>query len=276
MEHGKVIEMIKKDFEKIGYKVSWTLVKASDYGVPQNRERVIIFGNRIGLDTNLDIKKTFNAKSVKDIIGDLSDVWVSNNPIKLGNKTIYNHIAATNVHDKFWARKNSPKQEDICDYLKYWKKKTGLSTEQIDKIFGYAYTAGHWFRKDNNSGSIPQPDDWWKLKDILKFDNKYDKQVTELELKDIKFEQSLRITNWETPSDTITATSPEIHVNKKRRLSVRECARIQTFPDDFIFTGTLNSMYRQIGNAVPPMLAKVLADFIKSKLDKYNKNKNKK
>lgn len=273
MEHGKVIEMIKKDFEKIGYKVSWTLVKASDYGVPQNRERVIIFGNRIGLDTNLDIKKTFNAKSVKDIIGDLSDVWVSNNPIKLGNKTIYNHIAATNVHDKFWARKNSPKQEDICDYLKYWKKKAGLSTEQIDKIFGYAYTAGHWFRKDNNSGSIPQPDDWWKLKDILKFDNKYDKQVTELELKDIKFEQSLRITNWETPSDTITATSPEIHVNKKRRLSVRECARIQTFPDDFIFTGTLNSMYRQIGNAVPPMLAKVLADFIKSKLDKYNKNK---
>ena len=57
MEHGKIIEMIKKDFEKIGYSVSWTLVKASDYGVPQNRERVIIFGNRIGLNTTLDIKK---------------------------------------------------------------------------------------------------------------------------------------------------------------------------------------------------------------------------
>ena len=57
MEKGKVIEMIKSDFESIGYNVGWTLVKASDYGVPQNRERVIIFGNRIGLDTTLKIKK---------------------------------------------------------------------------------------------------------------------------------------------------------------------------------------------------------------------------
>ena len=73
------------------------------------------------------------------MIGDLADVWVSNNPIKVGEKTIYNHIAATNVHDTFWGRKNSPKQEEICDYLKEWKKKSGFSTEQIDKLFGYAY-----------------------------------------------------------------------------------------------------------------------------------------
>ena len=73
--------------------------------------------------------------------------------------------------------------------------------------------------------------------------------------KEIKFEQSLRITNWDRPSDTITATSPEIHVNKKRRLSVRECAILQTFPLDYEFTGSLNKMYTQIGNAVPVKLA---------------------
>ncbi len=271
MEKGKVIEMIKKDFEELGYDVSWTLVMASDYGVPQNRERVIIYGNRIGADTTLDIEKTFDAKTVAEVIGHLSDVHISNNPINLNGKTIYNHIASTNVHDTFWGRKNPPKQEDICDYLKEWKAKSGLSTEKIDKIFGYSYTAGHWFRKDNNSGSIPQPDDWWKLKEILGFDDKYDKQVTELVLKDIKFEQSLRITNWDRPSDTITATSPEIHVNKKRRLSARECAILQSFPDDFIFHGSMNSMYRQIGNAVPPLLAKKLALFVKSKLDENAK-----
>ncbi len=267
MEKGKVIEMIKKDFEELGYEVSWTLVMASDYGVPQNRERVIIYGNRIGADTTLGIKKTFNAKSVAEVIGHLADVNISNNPINVNGQIVYNHIASTNVHDTFWGRKNPPKQEDICDYLKEWKVKSKLSTEKIDKIFGYAHTAGHWFRKDNNSGSIPQPHDWWKLKEILGFDDKYDKQVTELELKDIKFEQSLRITNWDKPSDTITATSPEIHVNKKRRLSARECAIIQTFPDDFIFHGNMHSMYRQIGNAVPPMLAKKIALFVKSKLD---------
>ena len=93
------------------------------------------------------------------------------------------------------------------------------------------------------------------LKKLLKFDEKYDKQVTELEEKTIVFEQSLRINNWEEPSDTITATGPEIHPNRKRRMSVRECAILQTFPDDFVFEGAIGSMYKQIGNAVPVDLA---------------------
>lgn len=50
MEHGKVIEMIKKDFESIGYKVDARLLNAAEYGVPQARERVVIIGNRLGLD----------------------------------------------------------------------------------------------------------------------------------------------------------------------------------------------------------------------------------
>jgi len=47
--------------------------------------------------------------------------------------------------------------------------------------------------------------------------------------------------------------------SKYRRLSIRECARIQTFPDDFAFCGSLNSQYVQIGNAVPPLLSKCIA-----------------
>jgi len=48
-------------------------------------------------------------------------------------------------------------------------------------------------------------------------------------------------------------------ISEYRRLSVRECARIQTFSDDFVFCGSLNSKYKQIGNAVPPLLAEVIA-----------------
>ena len=59
------------------------------------------------------------------------------------------------------------------------------------------------------------------IEKILGFDDKYDDQVTTMIEKEIKFEQSLRITNWDRPSDTITATSPEIHINKERRLSAR-------------------------------------------------------
>ena len=277
MEKGAVIDMIVKDFEKIGYKVDYRLLTASDYGVPQHRQRVFIIGNRIGKQnpfpkiTHGLKNDLFNPKlepyvSTKEAIGHLARVRTRDNPFIHKNVKIFNHVARMNVSDKFWGRKHKVNQFDICDYLKKWREGSGWSTKKIDEHFGYAHTAGHWFRKDNNSGSIPNPDDWRELKKLLKFDDKYDKQVTELEEKTIVFEQSLRISNWEEPSDTITATGPEIHPNKKRRLSVRECAILQTFPDDFIFHGAIGSMYKQIGNAVAVDLAYQIAKLIKKNL----------
>lgn len=286
MEKGKVIEMIKKDFESLGYKVDARLLNAAEYGVPQARERVVIIGNRLGLDNPypkathwVDSKKYDTKKGLKDpitveeTIGFLSNVPLSNNPITLNDgRIIYNHMAATNVYDKFWGRKYDVNQHDICDYLKEWRDKSGYTTKKVDDHFGYKYTAGHWFRKDNNSGSIPKPSDWWELKKILGFDDKYDKKVTTMIEKEIKFEQSLRITNWNRPSDTITATSPEIHINKERRLSARECAMIQTFPMDYVFEGSLNLVYRQIGNAVPVKLAEQISKGIYDLLIEYEKD----
>ena len=277
MEKGAVIDMIVKDFEKIGYKVDYRLLTASDYGVPQHRQRVFIIGNRIGKQNTfpkitLGLKNDlFNPKlepyvSTKEAIGHLARVRTRDNPFIHKNVKIFNHVARMNVSDKFWGRKHKVNQFDICDYLKKWREGSGWSTKKIDEHFGYAHTAGHWFRKDNNSGSIPNPDDWRELKKLLKFDDKYDKQVMELEEKTIVFEQSLRISNWEEPSDTITATGPEIHPNKKRRLSVRECAILQTFPDDFVFHGAIGSMYKQIGNAVAVDLAYQIAKLIKKSL----------
>lgn len=287
MEKGKVIEMIKRDFEDLGYKVDYKILNAADYGVPQARERVIIIGNRLNLEniypepTHANFKQNidlFNFDevaitsdllphvTVKEAIGHLSDVRLRDESFTLDGKIIYNHIASEKVNDKFWARKYPVDQAEICDYLKEWKNKAKMTVPSIDRHFGYKHTAGHWFRKDNKSGSIPKPEDWWELKKLLGFDDKFDKAVTEFEKREIKFEQSLRITNWDRPSDTITATQPEIHVNKKRRLSVRECAILQSFPDDYIFTGSLNSQYRQVGNAVPVLLANKIAMCIKEML----------
>lgn len=278
MQNGMVLKMIINDFKSLGYDVDYRLLKASDYGVPQHRERVFIVGNRVGLKNpfpkvshglgnDLFSRTIKPLVTVRDAVGHLADVRTRDMPFKLNGKMIYNHVARTNVADTFWGRKHKVNQHDICDYLKYWRSKSGWSTKRVDEHFGYAHTAGHWFRKDNNSGSIPNPKDWWELKKILGFDKKYDKAVTELELKEIKFEQSLRVNNWETPSDTITATGPEIHPNRERRLSVRECAIIQTFPDNFVFYGSLGSMYKQIGNAVPVLLAKKIAAEIKKELE---------
>lgn len=74
----------------------------------------------------------------------------------------------------------------IADYLRFWRKKRGISIKKIDELLGYKDTAGHWFRKDTGSwgkgGSIPLPKDWFKLKEILEFDDIYDRWVTETHL----------------------------------------------------------------------------------------------
>lgn len=280
---GKVIEMIKKDFKDLGYHLEAKVLNSADYGVPQQRERVIIIGNRINKEIvyprpshihpekyhkDLELKKYINSKKVLNHLYEIDTVERNTNQsIKLGRKVIHNHIAYTNVSDKFFGRKHNVSQADICDYLKEWRNKKGISTKKVDEHFGYRHTAGHWFRKDNKSGSIPKPNDWWKLKKLLGFDDKYDKVVTEFVEKEIKFEQSLRVANWDMPSDTITASTPEIHPSKTRRLSVRECAIIQTFPNDFVFSGSLSSQHRQVGNAVPPLLGFKIASEIKKGLN---------
>lgn len=260
MQKGRVLQMILSDIQELGYKVDYKVLRASNYGVPQNRDRVIIIGNNIGKENNFPKPLDQPTISVKESIGHLYDVRTRDDSFVLNGKTIHNHIASTNVSDKFWKRRDCDiTQGQICDYLKHWKDKSGITVKGIDKHFGYRHTAGHWFRKDK-SGSIPNPKDWKELKVLLGFDDKYDSFVTELVEKNIEFEQSLRISNWETPSDTITASGPEIHPSKQRRLSVRECAILQSFPDEFIFVGSLNSMYKQIGNAVPVKLAKCIAE----------------
>lgn len=276
MQKGKVLDMILKDFESLGYRVNYQILNAAQFGVPQSRERVIIIGNRIGVEnpfptptytTNTQLEPHLKpTPTVEESIGFLQSEELVNGKLEdriiVNNRFIYNHVASTNVADSFFTRKNPPTQEEIVDYLNSYRKPLNISIKKIDEILGYRHTAGHWFRKDKY-GSLPSVSDWWKLKDLLNFDNTYDQQMTELIEKEITFEQSLRITNWDRPSDTITASTPEIHINKQRRLSVRECAILQSFPDNFIFYGSLTSMYRQVGNAVPPKLAKTIAKELK-------------
>jgi DNA modification methylase len=72
----------------------------------------------------------------------------------------------------------------IAEYLRYWRVCKGVTIEDVDKMLGYAYTAGHWFRRDfgwwGKGGSIPRPNDWKALKNLLKFNDIYDRLVSEV------------------------------------------------------------------------------------------------
>ena len=67
--------------------------------------------------------------------------------------------------------------------------------------------------------------------------------------------------------ETIKKYAPRIYASQNRALTVRELARIQTFPDNFIFKGNKSSHQQQIGNAVPPMLSKFIAQAVETMIN---------
>ena len=77
--------------------------------------------------------------------------------------------------------------------------------------------------------------------------------------------------DYEQPSGTVVNVrkSMWVHPVKDRAVSVREAARLQTFPDSFVFVGTKDKQYQQVGNAVPPIMAKAIAKKLANQLKKY-------
>lgn len=71
------------------------------------------------------------------------------------------------------------KELEIIQYLRDKKKEEKISSKEIDKCFGYKDTAGHWFRLDHGR-SLPKIEDWFKLKELLKLDSRYDNLMTEV------------------------------------------------------------------------------------------------
>jgi DNA (cytosine-5)-methyltransferase 1 len=81
------------------------------------------------------------------------------------------------------------------------------------------------------------------------------------------FKDKMRRIRWDKPAPTIVAHLAKdgymlIHPWHNRTISVREAARFQSFPDAFEFVGSMSEQYKQVGNAVPPLLAKALGEVI--------------
>lgn len=181
------LEIILDDFRSIGYTVVYKALNAADYGVPQNRIRVIIVGIRNDLNKKMNYpianygeNKNSPWLTSKDAIDDL---W------GLIDKTdIQNHTSKDYSKAKFYPGKT---MQGNCQ-IKADKPAPTIRSEHHGNIEGHYRT--------NNP------------------DNPAD------------------VAGW-------------------RRLSVRECARLQSFPDEFVFSVASSDAYKQIGNAVPPVLA---------------------
>lgn len=222
-----------------GYVINSDVLCAADYGAPQKRMRFVVIGIKRSISTKIALPKgRFDEdeyRTVRDAISDLEDVPPvftlddDENGIELTEKEGLGELAT--------ALRNSPV----------------LRNHMITKT---TETAMERFR------ALKQGENFHALDDELKTNTYTDASRTQNTI-------YLRL-NYDEPSGTVVNVrkSMWIHPTLDRAISVREAARLQTFPDSFVFCGTKDKQYQQVGNAVPPIMAKSIAKKLAQTLTK--------
>lgn len=235
MNDGETMEMIKESFEALGYTVKPQILWASDYGVPQKRYRFFLVGNCENIPFEFPLKENITV-TVHDAFADL--------PI-LKNGQMIDTAPYTIPF------------EEASDYAKLMRQNSKESLQnfvtQNNELVIKRYT------------HIPQGGNWRDIPDSL-MQNYADKNRCHSGIyKRLKEDApSVVISNYR--------KSMLIHPTQDRGLSVREAARLQSFPDDYYFMGPHMSIQQQIGNAVPPLLAKAVFKEIIKATEKYERN----
>jgi len=246
-----VAGQVKEDFQRIGYEVECKVFNAKDFGVPQNRERLIYIGNRIGID-NLKIIEEIDTIAQESKKYVLRDAICGLRPLKaLGTR---NSTEIDSVESGGKIERNS--EEIINDYLNLIN--TGRTIPVV---------CNHKARYNNDRdieiySRLFQGDrsDDPKIADIMPYANRNDI----FKDKYFKLEE-------DKVCKTITAhmkfdCNMYIHPTQARGLTPREAARVQSYPDDYFFRGSYTKTYMQIGNSVPPLLGRAIATVIKKYL----------
>lgn len=234
---------IKKRMEQLGYRVSMKLIRASDYGVPKNRFRFIIIGVRHDFDL-FDFSLLDDIVEEENIPNQHNDYY----SLTLGYVLATIPKSALQLYD-YW--KYSPQGQKMVDMIGACEdgeetfEKFRLKTPLKD-ISDTIQVGKSWKNIDPNLLPI-------RFRKIYDDPKKYHAP---------NFYRRFALGEI---AGTITASAqPEncgiTHPFENRRMSIREIARIQSFPDDFEFPYTsINSAYKVIGNAVPPVLGWVIA-----------------
>ena len=241
------IEEIFDDFHQIlgdEYIISYRVLNAKDYGIPQNRQRLFIIGNRIGVNSN-DVFKNiedrhYRSYVLKDAIADLPPLGIN----KFKNKS-----SIENDEVGYTARAYDYSKSEFYEYINNGKHITHVYNHK--NRYNNERDIAIYTRLPQGANSLHE-----SIVDIMPYKSRnhiFKDKYFKLKMEDV--------------CKTITShmkfdCNMYIHPTQPRGLSAREAARVQTFPDDFIFTGPQNSWYLQVGNAVPVKLAKVLGEEI--------------
>lgn len=223
MDKGRLFEKVKSEFESLGYKLKYKLLDAVDYGVPQHRERVILVGFKD--ENNFEYPLPTHGKGLKPYIT-LEEAIGDLPQIKSGG--------TNNSFDNTFSN----------EFLNFVRKTDETMTEHTAPKNGEHLIKIMEALKDGQSkDDLPE-----EIRPKSGYGNTYAKLW------------------WKKPSTTITrnfacpSSSRCIHPRDSRAMSIREGARLQSFPDDYKFYGSDGMKRLEIGNAVPPLLSKVIAE----------------
>lgn len=236
-EEGRYFNNIKVYFRTLGYELESRVLNTSDYGVLQNRKRVIIIGWKKGSDFSYpELIAESNPYTVADILEDLAY-------LKPGDQNnITNYASDTNEYLEKSAIRNG------ADFVTQHVART--HNDRDLEIYKIAI------------------DKWLNGKERLKYGDLPERLKTHKNQN--SFVDRFKVVDINSYSHTVLAhIAKDGHyyiypsTEQVRSLSVREAARIQSFPDDYYFEGGRSAAFKQIGNAVPPLMALKIAEEIK-------------
>jgi len=236
-EEGRYFNNIKVYFRTLGYELESRVLNTSDYGVLQNRKRVIIIGWKKGSDFSYpELIAESNPYTVADILEDLAY-------LKPGDQNnITNYASDTNEYLEKSAIRNG------ADFVTQHVARTHNDRDlEIYKI-----AIDKWL---NNRERLKYGD----LPERLKTHKNQNSFVDRFKVVDINSYSHTVLAHIAKDGHYYIYPSTE----QVRSLSVREAARIQSFPDDYYFEGGRSAAFKQIGNAVPPLMALKIAEEIK-------------
>lgn len=218
---GNTVLQIKELFKEIGYETSEDILYASDFGVPQHRNRFFMVGNRLRIEFQFP-RKNPNIVSVKEAISDLPKLENGANKHKLPYRKAY---------------------REVSPYARRMRRNSSEALQNIvSRNEDYVLERYKYIKQGQNWKAIPER----LMTNYANVKNCHSGIYKRL--------------NAALPSVVISNYRKNmlIHPFEDRGLSVREAARLQSFPDDFIFEGTLMHIQQQIGNAVPPLLGEAI------------------
>ena len=229
-EGGYFKKEIEELFDSMGYKLKSGVLNASDYGVPQNRRRAVIIGKRKGEAPDLPVPQNINV-TIWDAISDLAYLESGEGSEEQSYR---------NPPQSDYERMLRGKSEILYNHVATRHSKIALERlAMIPENAGREVLPEEHLTKSIYSGT------WTRMR---------------------KDEISVTITTrFDTPS-----SGKFTHPYLNRAITVREAARIQSFPDSFRFIGNKGSQMKQVGNAVPPLLAQAIAECIMKDIVEVN------